>query len=60
MPTSYVILDRVVWGISAMLGRLGATNNWRGLLAEYRKDGPARESTWRDRGAVGKPAAAKR
>src|SRR3954453_13716493 len=24
MPTSYVILDRVIWGISAMLGRLGA------------------------------------
>ena len=23
MPTSYVILDRVIWGISAMLGRLG-------------------------------------
>jgi predicted unusual protein kinase regulating ubiquinone biosynthesis (AarF/ABC1/UbiB family) len=40
MPTSYVILDRVVWGISAMLGRLGASNNWRGLLAEYRKNGP--------------------
>ena len=40
MPTSYVILDRVVWGISAMLGRLGAANNWRGLLAEYRKGAP--------------------
>src|SRR3954451_20954313 len=40
MPTSYVILDRVVWGISALLGRLGAANNWRGLLAEYRKGGP--------------------
>ena len=38
MPTSYVILDRVVWGVSALLGRLHATNNWRGILAEYRKD----------------------
>jgi predicted unusual protein kinase regulating ubiquinone biosynthesis (AarF/ABC1/UbiB family) len=37
MPTSYVILDRVVWGVSALLGRLGATNRWRGILAEYRK-----------------------
>ncbi len=37
MPPSYVILDRVVWGMSALLGRLSATNNWRGLLAEYRK-----------------------
>ena len=44
MPTSYVILDRVVWGMSALLGRLHATNNWRGLLAEYRKgDPPATE-----------------
>jgi hypothetical protein len=40
MPTSYVILDRVVWGMSALLGRLNATNNWRGLLAEYRKGAP--------------------
>ena len=40
MPTSYVILDRVVWGVSAMLSRLEATNNWRGLLAEYRKGAP--------------------
>jgi len=37
MPTSYVILDRVVWGVSAILGRLHATNNWRHILAEYRK-----------------------
>ncbi|HET6792885.1 MAG TPA: AarF/ABC1/UbiB kinase family protein [Acidimicrobiales bacterium] len=36
MPPSYVILDRVVWGTSAMLGRLGARNTWRSLLDEYR------------------------
>ena len=40
MPTSYVILDRVVWGVSALLGRLRATNQWRGILEEYRKGGP--------------------
>ena len=40
MPTSYVILDRVVWGLSALLGRLEATNNWRGILQEYRKGAP--------------------
>ncbi len=40
MPTSYVILDRVVWGVSALLSRLEATNNWRRLLAEYRKGAP--------------------
>ena len=54
MPTSYVILDRVVWGVSALLGRLNATNNWRGILAEYRKDAPPCtelgkiEEAWRD------------
>jgi predicted unusual protein kinase regulating ubiquinone biosynthesis (AarF/ABC1/UbiB family) len=40
MPTSYVILDRVVWGMSALLGRLQATNRWGDLLAEYRKGAP--------------------
>jgi len=40
MPTSYVILDRVVWGMSALLGRMKATGNFRALLAEYREDAP--------------------
>lgn len=40
MPPAFVILDRVVWGLCAMLGRLEATNAWRGILAEYREDGP--------------------
>jgi predicted unusual protein kinase regulating ubiquinone biosynthesis (AarF/ABC1/UbiB family) len=40
MPPSYVILDRVVWGVSALLGRLHASNKWRGMLDEYRHDGP--------------------
>jgi predicted unusual protein kinase regulating ubiquinone biosynthesis (AarF/ABC1/UbiB family) len=40
MPTSYVILDRVVWGISALLGRLHATNQWRAILEEYRHGAP--------------------
>ena len=30
------MLDRVVWGVSAVLGRLGATGRWRGILQEYR------------------------
>jgi predicted unusual protein kinase regulating ubiquinone biosynthesis (AarF/ABC1/UbiB family) len=60
MPTSYVILDRVVWGISALLGRLEATNNWRGILAEYRKGIPPttelgeREAEWRARTRPGR------
>jgi predicted unusual protein kinase regulating ubiquinone biosynthesis (AarF/ABC1/UbiB family)/2-polyprenyl-3-methyl-5-hydroxy-6-metoxy-1,4-benzoquinol methylase len=44
MPAGFVILDRVVWGVSALLGRLEAHNRWRGILDEYRHDGaPATE-----------------
>jgi len=35
MPPSFVILDRVVWGVSAILGRLGGTNRWGDILREY-------------------------
>lgn len=35
MPPSFVLLDRVVWGVSSLLGRLHARNRWRGILAEY-------------------------
>ncbi|HUR18735.1 MAG TPA: AarF/ABC1/UbiB kinase family protein [Acidimicrobiales bacterium] len=60
MPTSYVILDRVVWGVSALLSRLEATNNWRAILAEYREGAPActelgrLESEWRHSVAAGR------
>jgi hypothetical protein len=37
MPPSFVILDRVVWGVSALLGRLEAEGPWRAILAEYRR-----------------------
>ena len=40
MPPSYVILDRVVWGMAALLGKLEAEGPWRAILAEYRKDAP--------------------
>ncbi|MDP8954123.1 MAG: AarF/ABC1/UbiB kinase family protein [Actinomycetota bacterium] len=40
MPPSFVILDRVVWGMSALLGRLEATGRWRGILEEYRTGAP--------------------
>jgi predicted unusual protein kinase regulating ubiquinone biosynthesis (AarF/ABC1/UbiB family) len=52
MPASYVILDRVVWGLSALLGRLQASGPWGGILAEYRKGLPPstelgrREAEW--------------
>jgi hypothetical protein len=53
MPASYVILDRVVWGMSALLARLGATGPFGAILAEYRKDAPPatdlgrQEAAWR-------------
>lgn len=57
MPPSFVILDRVVWGMSALLGRLEAHAPWRRILDEYRKDatpvtalGEA-EAAWRHRTA---------
>jgi predicted unusual protein kinase regulating ubiquinone biosynthesis (AarF/ABC1/UbiB family) len=40
MPPSYVILDRVVWGMSALFGRMGATGRWGALLDEYLHDAP--------------------
>jgi predicted unusual protein kinase regulating ubiquinone biosynthesis (AarF/ABC1/UbiB family) len=53
MPPSFVILDRVVWGVSAILGKLNVSGPWRGMLLEYRTDGPpatelgAAEAAWR-------------
>jgi len=35
MPPSYVILDRVVWGMSALFGRMAVTHRWGELLDEY-------------------------
>jgi predicted unusual protein kinase regulating ubiquinone biosynthesis (AarF/ABC1/UbiB family) len=40
MPPSFVILDRVVWGVSAILGKLEVTAPWRAMLLEYRDHGP--------------------
>jgi predicted unusual protein kinase regulating ubiquinone biosynthesis (AarF/ABC1/UbiB family) len=53
MPPSYVILDRVVWGMSALFGRMQASGRWGALLEEYLHDGPPStdlgraESEWR-------------
>jgi predicted unusual protein kinase regulating ubiquinone biosynthesis (AarF/ABC1/UbiB family) len=57
MPASFVILDRVVWGMSALLGKLGASGPWKGILLEYRKNASpctllgAQEAEWRARQA---------
>jgi predicted unusual protein kinase regulating ubiquinone biosynthesis (AarF/ABC1/UbiB family)/SAM-dependent methyltransferase len=53
MPAGFVLLDRVVWGMSALLGRLGGRNRWRGILQEYRSATPPvtalgrAEAAWR-------------
>lgn len=55
MPTSFVILDRVVWGVNAILGKLGVEAPWRAMLLEYVDGGPpatplgAAERRWRMR-----------
>ena len=52
MPPSFVILDRVIWGVSAILGKLEAHGPWRAMLLEYTVDGPpatdlgAAEAAW--------------
>ncbi|MGH9263720.1 MAG: ABC1 kinase family protein [Acidimicrobiales bacterium] len=40
MPPSYVILDRVVWGMSALFGRMEVTHRWGELLDEYLHHAP--------------------
>jgi predicted unusual protein kinase regulating ubiquinone biosynthesis (AarF/ABC1/UbiB family) len=53
LPPSFVILHRVLWGVSAIMGRLGAHNRWRAILDEYRVGAPPatelgdREAAWR-------------
>ncbi len=53
MPPAFVLLDRLVWGVSAVLGQLGATGRWRGIVAEYREAAPPctplgrAEAAWR-------------
>ncbi|MDQ3896274.1 MAG: hypothetical protein M3326_03305, partial [Actinomycetota bacterium] len=55
MPPSYVILDRVVWGMSALFGRMGVTHRWAALLDEYLHRAPPStdlgraEDEWRRR-----------
>ena len=52
LPPSFVILDRVVWGVSAILGKLEAHGPWRAMLLEYTAGGEpatdlgAAEAAW--------------
>jgi predicted unusual protein kinase regulating ubiquinone biosynthesis (AarF/ABC1/UbiB family) len=53
MPPSFVILDRVVWGVNAILGKLDAHGPFRAMLLEYVAGGEpatdlgAAEAAWR-------------
>jgi hypothetical protein len=53
MPPSYVILDRVVWGLSALFGRMRASGRWGAMLDEYLHGAPpttelgAMDAEWR-------------
>ena len=52
MPPSFVILDRVVWGVSALLGKLRGDGPWRAMLEEYRHGGPTLDAARRARSEV--------
>jgi predicted unusual protein kinase regulating ubiquinone biosynthesis (AarF/ABC1/UbiB family) len=62
MPASFVILDRVVWGVNAILGKLEVEAPWRGMLLEYLVDAPAAtplgeaEREWRSASGSTPPA----
>jgi predicted unusual protein kinase regulating ubiquinone biosynthesis (AarF/ABC1/UbiB family) len=53
LPPSFVVLDRVVWGVSAILGKIDLERPWRAMLLEYLVDGPPatalgeQEARWR-------------
>lgn len=59
LPASFVILNRVVWGVTALLGKLEAHGPWRSMLLEYRVPGSppatelgeAEQRWWHDRSA---------
>ncbi|MAT06142.1 MAG: hypothetical protein CL424_13970 [Acidimicrobiaceae bacterium] len=57
MPASFVILDRVVWGVNAILGKLEVEGPFRAMLLEYVAGGPpateigAAEAAWMRAGA---------
>ena len=52
MPASFVILDRVVWGVSAILGKLEVSGPWRDMLLEYRIGATAGHRARRRRGGM--------
>ncbi|GGI04627.1 ABC1 kinase family protein [Egicoccus halophilus] len=41
LPPDYLLLNRIQWGLNSVLGRLGATNDWRAIRDEYVAAGAA-------------------
>jgi predicted unusual protein kinase regulating ubiquinone biosynthesis (AarF/ABC1/UbiB family) len=35
LPSDYLLLNRIQWGLNSVLARLGATGNWRAIRDEY-------------------------
>ncbi|MFA9428752.1 ABC1 kinase family protein [Egicoccus sp. AB-alg2] len=35
LPPDYLLLNRIQWGLNSVLGRLGATNDWKAIRDEY-------------------------
>ena len=40
LPPDYLLLTRIHLGLNSVLGRLGATEDWAAIRAEYAEDGP--------------------
>jgi len=38
LPPDYLLLNRIQWGLNSVLGRLGATGDWRAIRDEYLHD----------------------
>lgn len=53
LPAGFVVLNRVVWGVSALMGKLEASGPWRAIIDEYRLGTPPAtalgraEAAWR-------------
>ena len=40
LPPDYLMLNRIQWGVNSILGRLGATANWKRITQEFWHDAP--------------------
>jgi predicted unusual protein kinase regulating ubiquinone biosynthesis (AarF/ABC1/UbiB family) len=57
LPSDYLLLNRIQWGLNSVLGKLGARGHWRAIRDEYVAEGaePATElgvldqAWWRER-----------